>query len=78
MSEISTKRTSDQVIQLPISARPLINLGFAVAELLGLSLGKEIDSIAFPIVHEKTVHQMLLQEYMLEIAPISILYKGDV
>jgi hypothetical protein len=73
------ERTSELVSQLPISARPIINLGFAVAELLGLSLGmKEIVSIAFPIAHEKTMHQMLLQEYMLEMAPISILYKEDV
>ncbi len=52
---------------------------FAVAEQLGLALGmKEIVSIAFPIVHEKTMHQLLLQEYMLEMAPISILYKEDI
>lgn len=51
---------------------------FAVAEQLGLSLGmKEIVALAFPIVHEKTMHQLLLQEYMLEMAPISILYKQD-
>lgn len=51
---------------------------FAVTEQLGLSLGmKEIVALAFPIVHEKTMHQMLLQEYMLEMAPISILYKQD-
>jgi hypothetical protein len=51
---------------------------FAVAEQLGLSLGmKEIVALAFPIVHEKTMHTLLLQEYMLEMAPISILYKQD-
>ncbi|MDQ1143920.1 hypothetical protein QE429_000747 [Bacillus sp. SORGH_AS 510] len=51
---------------------------FAVAEQLGLSLGmKEIVALAFPIVHEKTMHQLLLQEYMLEMAPISILYKQN-
>jgi hypothetical protein len=52
---------------------------FAVAEQLGLSLGnKDLALAAFPIVHEKTMHQLLLQEYMLEMAPISILYKENV
>lgn len=52
---------------------------FAVCEQLGLSLGiKEIVGIGFSITHEKTMHQLLLQEYMLEMAPISILYKEDV
>jgi hypothetical protein len=51
---------------------------FAVAEQLGLSLGnKELALESFPIVHEKTMHQLLLQEYMLEMAPISILYKEN-
>jgi hypothetical protein len=51
---------------------------FAVAEQLGLSLGnKELTLAAFPVVHEKTMHQLLLQEYMLEMAPISILYKEN-
>ncbi|WP_462411484.1 hypothetical protein [Neobacillus sp. Marseille-QA0830] len=52
---------------------------FAVCEQLGLSLGiKEIFGISFSITHEKTMHQLLLQEYMLEMAPISILYKEEV
>jgi hypothetical protein len=52
---------------------------FAVAEQLGLALGiKEIAAIAFPIVHEKSMHQLLLQEYMLEMAAIAILYKQDI
>ncbi|MCP8968393.1 hypothetical protein [Ectobacillus ponti] len=52
---------------------------FAVAEQLGYSLGmKELVDIAFPTAHEKHIHQLLLQEYMLEMAPISILYKEDV
>jgi len=51
---------------------------FAVAEQLGLSLGiKEIVALTFPVVHEKTMHQLLLQEYMLEMAPISILYQQN-
>jgi hypothetical protein len=52
---------------------------FAVAEQLGLSIGmKEVVTIAFPIVHEKTMHQLLLQEYLLEMAPVSILYRENV
>ena len=52
---------------------------FAVAEQLGLSLGqKEIVMISFKVVHEKTMHQLLLQEYMLEMAPVSVLYKENV
>jgi hypothetical protein len=52
---------------------------FAVAEQLGLSVGmKEVVGIAFPVVHEKTMHQLLLQEYMLEMAPVSILYQENV
>jgi hypothetical protein len=52
---------------------------FAVAEQLGLSLGiKEIVKATFKVVHEKTMHQLLVQEYMLEMAPISILYKQNV
>ncbi|MEH7073844.1 hypothetical protein [Neobacillus drentensis] len=52
---------------------------FAVAEQLGLAIGmKEVVNIAFPVVHEKTMHQLLLQEYMLEMAPVSILYQENV
>jgi len=49
---------------------------FAIAEQLGLALGlKEIIDITFRIIHEKQAHQLILQEYMLETAPISILYR---
>lgn len=52
---------------------------FAISEQLGLSLGmKEIVGIGFSISHEKTMHQMVLQEYMLEMAPKSILYNENV
>lgn len=52
---------------------------FAVAEQLGLALGlPEIVDITFPIVNEKSTQQLLLQEYMLEMAPKSILYKASV
>ncbi|WP_228275796.1 hypothetical protein [Gracilibacillus oryzae] len=52
---------------------------FAVVEQLGLSLGmKEIVDVSFSITHEKKMHQIILQEYMLEMAPISILYKENI
>ena len=52
---------------------------FAIAEQLGLALGlPEIVDITFPIVQEKSTHQLLLQEYMLEMAPVSILYKASI
>jgi len=61
----------------------LINLNalgaFAIAEQLGLALGlKEIIDITFQITLEKQAHQLILQEYMLETAPISILYQISV
>jgi hypothetical protein len=52
---------------------------FAIAEQLGLALGlPQIVDITFPIVQEKSRHQLLLQEYMLEMAPVSILYKASI
>lgn len=51
---------------------------FAIAETLGLALGlPEIVAITFPIVHAKQTDQLLLQEYMLEMAAISILYQAE-
>jgi hypothetical protein len=57
----------------------LVNLdamsAFAVAEQLGLALGiAEIEDMTFPIINEKTAQQLLLQEYLLEMGPVSILY----
>jgi hypothetical protein len=52
---------------------------FAIAEQLGLALGlPEIVDITFPIVQEKSTHQLLLQEYFLEMGPVSILYKASI
>lgn len=52
---------------------------FAVVEQLGLSLGmKEVVDVGFSITHEKYMHHIVLQEYMLEMAPISILYERNV
>jgi len=52
---------------------------FAIAEQLGLALGlPAIVDITFKVTNEKTVHQLLLQEYVLEMAPISILYREPI
>ena len=49
---------------------------FAIAEQLGLALGlPEIVDIAFPIGREKATDQLLLKEYVLEMAGIAILYQ---
>jgi rubrerythrin len=51
---------------------------FAVTEQLGLAIANpDIVDITFPIVHEKQTHHLLLQEYTLELATISILYKSS-
>lgn len=50
---------------------------FAIAEQIGLALGlPSIVDITFEVANEKTVHQLLLQEYVLEMAPMSILYRA--
>jgi hypothetical protein len=47
---------------------------FAVAEQLGLALGlPEVVDLAFPVVHELSTAQLLLQEFLLEMAPPAIL-----
>jgi hypothetical protein len=52
---------------------------FAIAEQLGLALGlPEIPAVTFPVVNEKSTQQLLLQEYMLEMAAKSILYKANI
>jgi hypothetical protein len=52
---------------------------FAVVEQLGYSLGmKEVVDVGFSVTHEKQMHHIVLQEYMLEMAPISILYKRNI
>ena len=49
---------------------------FAVAEQLGLALGiPGIVDITFAVVAEKSTAQLLLQEYVLEMCSMSILYK---
>ena len=51
---------------------------FAVAEQLGLALGiTEIPDFIFPVIAEKSTSQLLLQEYVLEMCSISILYQED-
>lgn len=50
---------------------------FGAVEQLGLALGlQELVMRSFEIVRVKTTHQLLLQEYLLELAPIAILYSG--
>jgi hypothetical protein len=50
---------------------------FAIAEQIGLALGlPAIVDITFKVANEKTVHQLLLQEYVLELAPMAILYRA--
>lgn len=50
---------------------------FAIAETLGLALAyPEVPEITGPILHQKQTDQLLLQEYMLEMAAIAILYQA--
>lgn len=51
---------------------------FAVAEQLGLALGiPRIVDITFAVVAEKSTSQLLLQEFVLEMCSMAILYKED-
>ncbi|HET7628686.1 MAG TPA: hypothetical protein VFK44_09890 [Bacillales bacterium] len=51
----------------------------AVTEQLALSLGmKEPVKLTFPLIHEKQTDRLVLMEYMLETAPLSILYDRTV
>lgn len=48
---------------------------FGAVEQVGLALGlPELAKIAFEVVRDKSTHQLLIQEYVLEMAPLSILY----
>lgn len=52
---------------------------FGVTEQFGLLLGlPEIVEIVLPIVHQKETDQLLIKEYMLEMASISIIYKESI
>lgn len=52
---------------------------FGIAEQLGYALGlPEVAELAFSIVNQKTRDQLLLQEYMLEMGPVAILYHANV
>ncbi len=51
---------------------------FAITEQLGYALGLPgLAEPAFRVVAEKTKDQLLIQEYMLEMGPVSILYRED-
>ncbi|ETK33429.1 hypothetical protein [Microbispora sp. ATCC PTA-5024] len=50
---------------------------FATVEQLGLALGlNHLAEAVFPIVREKETHQLLIQEFVLEMATQAILYEG--
>ena len=52
---------------------------FAVAEQIGLALAiHDLRDLAFKITQEKSSDQLVLQEIMLEMASVSILYKENV
>ena len=52
---------------------------FAVAEQLGLALGRpRVVDLAFRVVSEKSAHQLLLREVFLEFAADAVLYRRDV
>jgi hypothetical protein len=52
--------------------------GFAVAEQLGLALGvPAVVDVTFPVVRRKTQDQLLLQEYLLEMASNAVLRGKD-
>jgi hypothetical protein len=49
---------------------------FGLAEQLGLALAiEQLADAAWEVVHEKTRDQLILQEYLLEMGPVAILYK---
>lgn len=51
---------------------------FAIVEQLGYALGlPQLAEPAFRIVAEKTKDQLLIQEYVLEMGPVAILYHED-
>lgn len=48
---------------------------FAAVQQVGYALGfPELAEAAFKVVRDKSTQQLLIQEYMLEMAPLSILY----
>ena len=52
---------------------------FAIVEQLGYAVGlPELAEPAFEAVAEKTKDHLLIQEYVLEIAPVGILYHQNV
>ncbi len=51
---------------------------FAITEQLGLALGlPEVVDVTFPAVNEESTQQLLLQEYVLEMASTAILYHAS-
>lgn len=61
--------------QLFLSSQNAIS-AFAAAEQLGYALGlNEITDLTFTVVNEKTTQHLLLQELLLEMAAVAILYE---
>ncbi|HEV7898510.1 MAG TPA: hypothetical protein VGP31_11770 [Planosporangium sp.] len=51
--------------------------GFAVVEQLGLAMGlPAVVDLVQPVIHEKTRHQMVLRECLLETATAAVLYRS--
>ncbi|MDQ4043987.1 MAG: hypothetical protein M3173_00860 [Chloroflexota bacterium] len=51
---------------------------FGAVEQLGLTLGlPELAEVAFTIVREKSTDQLVIEEFMLELAPQAILYEDE-
>ncbi|MDD9207928.1 hypothetical protein PU560_15840 [Georgenia sp. 10Sc9-8] len=52
--------------------------GFAVTQQLGLALGNPLAvDLVFPVLQQKQKHQLLLQEYLLEMGANAVLYHRD-
>ncbi len=52
---------------------------FGAVEQLGLTLGlPELAQVAFSVVRDKSTEQLVLEEFMLELAPQSILYDQEI
>jgi hypothetical protein len=64
--------------QLVLTNLDSIN-GFAVTEQIGLALGlPNVVNLVVPVIHEKTRHQVVLRECLLEMATNTVLYRRDI
>jgi hypothetical protein len=84
----SAKVRQEQLQKLPTTARPKIDArdvevpeGYSVgvANDIGLALGiSEITELTLRITNEKFVQHYRLQELVLELATISVLYRSEI